>query len=419
MKLTNQELDKLLAQAGLRMAQPYNPACKYRKDEFLFTVCNRCGTEAHYRLKYILDKSAQGERVCRACYWLAWYGGSQKLYDEGVRTLLSQGCSRAQLIKQGAIRVEHDLSWHSAEQLAREHNFELIDLLHGNRPGDDVLIVRCKACGRQTAERPGDVEFGCSCRKTDKKGVAFGQEAHASTVPISEREVAPFSPSGASIRVTAEHRAVEPRRYSFEELRDKVVTDIPELLAAWDDEESPEGVSVVSSRLRHFRCHEGHRPNQTPYSFLVDGCMVCRGLRTKAASRQVYLRESNPELSEEWLEARDGSCYTPDTVKSGSKRMVRWRCMACGHEWEDTVRNREKRMYERCPACGKIMGSFAWRYPDLAREWSGRNPLSPWNIKPFSKLVFTPEWVSETDPRSVWRESIASRLKRSGGGEVQ
>ena len=25
------------------------------------------------------------------------------------------------------------------------------------------MVVRCRACGRQTAERPGDVEFGCTC----------------------------------------------------------------------------------------------------------------------------------------------------------------------------------------------------------------------------------------------------------------
>jgi hypothetical protein len=51
MKLTNAELDEILDTAGLRMNQPYNPRGSYRKDEYIFTACKRCGTEAHYRLK--------------------------------------------------------------------------------------------------------------------------------------------------------------------------------------------------------------------------------------------------------------------------------------------------------------------------------------------------------------------------------
>ena len=56
MKLTNEQLDEILQQAGLRLAQPYNANGKYRKAEWLYTSCIDCETEAHYRLKYILDK---------------------------------------------------------------------------------------------------------------------------------------------------------------------------------------------------------------------------------------------------------------------------------------------------------------------------------------------------------------------------
>lgn len=54
MKLADEELDSVLSKAGLVLAQPYHPDGKYRKDEYLFTWCKTCGTEAHYRLKYIL-----------------------------------------------------------------------------------------------------------------------------------------------------------------------------------------------------------------------------------------------------------------------------------------------------------------------------------------------------------------------------
>lgn len=60
MKLMNDELDAILAKGGLRINQPYNSRGSYRKDEYIFTTCMECGVEAHYRLKYILDKNAQG-----------------------------------------------------------------------------------------------------------------------------------------------------------------------------------------------------------------------------------------------------------------------------------------------------------------------------------------------------------------------
>lgn len=67
MKLTNEELDALLAKASLRLDQEYSPRCSYRKTEWLRTACLAYGTQADYRLAYILDKNAAGEKVCRAC----------------------------------------------------------------------------------------------------------------------------------------------------------------------------------------------------------------------------------------------------------------------------------------------------------------------------------------------------------------
>lgn len=414
MELSNEELDSILARAGLKLAQPYHPSGEYRNDDYLLTSCVRCGVEAHYKLKYIRHKNKIGERVCRACYWLAWYGSARRLYDRGVQKLIERGYSRRELIEQGVLREKRGVDWGEAERLASRHGYELVDLLHGDRTGDDVLVVRCRACGRLLPERPADVSFGCQCRETTKKGVAFGDEVRQVETPHVDRKTSPRTPGTASLIARVERCAADSSRYTYAQVKGKLVTDFPELIAAWDDESSPEGVPIASSRLRHFCCPNGHRPNQTPYSYLVDGCMVCRGLRTKAAADQVNLRGTNPELAEEWLEAVDGARYTPDTVKSGSKRLVRWRCLACGYEWRATVRDREKRMNNRCPSCGKIMGSLAWQYPELAREWSSSNPISPWNIKPYSKLNFKPEWVSATDSSRVWRETVALRIKHSG-----
>lgn len=99
MKLTNGELDSILDKAGLELAQPYDEKGKYLKGQYLFTRCKTCGTQAHYRLKYILDKNDIGEKVCRACYWTGWYADCRVLRDEAIQSLLSQGYSYNDLVK--------------------------------------------------------------------------------------------------------------------------------------------------------------------------------------------------------------------------------------------------------------------------------------------------------------------------------
>lgn len=352
MKLTNEQLDEILQQAGLRLAQPYNADGKYRKAEWLYTSCIDCGTEAHYRLKYILDKNDIQEPVCRACYWMGWYGWAGNIYDGSVQTLLKQGYSRKDLIDQGVIKLEKDKSWSDAELLATRNDYILVDLLHGKRPGNDILIVKCKSCERQTAERPDDIVFGCSCGGRKNGGVIFGHEDRKPITPLNCRDIAPRTPSALGLN-------------------------------KWLSKNSPNPEERIKA-------------NET----------ICQ-----IENSGNCLRETNPELSEEWVKPADGSHHTPDTIKSGSKRKVLWRCIACGHEWTDTVRSRELRMNNRCPHCGKIMGSLAWKYPELAKEWSPANPISPWNIKPFSQLEFIPTWICSTNPNHTWTATITSRTK--------
>lgn len=37
--------------------QPFNKKNSYPENAYIFTQCIHCGTEAHYRLHYILDKT--------------------------------------------------------------------------------------------------------------------------------------------------------------------------------------------------------------------------------------------------------------------------------------------------------------------------------------------------------------------------
>lgn len=163
MKLTDEELDAILDKAGLELAQPHSPRGSYTKDGWLLTRCKKCGVLAHYRLAYILEKNAIPEQTCRACFWLGWYEDYHDLTVEVIQKHLDKGYELDFLLDSGFAPKPKGTDWKHAEALAAEHGYGLIGLIHGKRQGNDVMVVRCQACGRQTAERPGDVVFGCTC----------------------------------------------------------------------------------------------------------------------------------------------------------------------------------------------------------------------------------------------------------------
>ena len=78
--------------------------------------------------------------------------------------LLSRGYSYNDLVKQGLMDEGAALRLSQARDLAEENAYELIDLISGKQPGDDLLLVKCHVCGKQTVERPGDVVYGCACK---------------------------------------------------------------------------------------------------------------------------------------------------------------------------------------------------------------------------------------------------------------
>ena len=78
--------------------------------------------------------------------------------------MLSQGYSYNDLVKQGVMDERAALRLSQARDLAEENGYELIDLISGRQPGNDLLLVKCRTCGKQTVERPGDVVCGCTCK---------------------------------------------------------------------------------------------------------------------------------------------------------------------------------------------------------------------------------------------------------------
>ena len=56
MKLTDEELDKIMEDAGLMLTEPHNPKGSYRKGDWLLTRCRRCGVVAHYLRSHSLAR---------------------------------------------------------------------------------------------------------------------------------------------------------------------------------------------------------------------------------------------------------------------------------------------------------------------------------------------------------------------------
>ena len=190
------------------------------------------------------------------------------------------------------------------------------------------------------------------------------------------------------------------------------IANVPELAAAWADDD-PRHVMVVGGwpQLRRFRCPAGHNPRISPVSFLQSGCPHCRGAKTAKAKN--WLADTRPEIASQWHPTRNGK-LTHHEVVWDSKKTVWWRADCCGHEWPESVRNRDKYERLRCPNCRTILDSMAWQDPGLAAEWSPTNPFSAWDVRPHSSTSFVLEWICATDPRHVWRAPLTSR---SNGAE--
>lgn len=459
MKLSPEGLADLLKLAGLEIAPDPDPGTDLIRHDYVFTRCKRCGAEAHYRPKYIVEKTMTDE-VCRACFWNRWFRNT------GVPVPMTLS----------------DFSRKDFERSLADKGYHLIGAMGESTV--QLLVIRCVNCGKQSVVRTGDV-WRCECGgRNASRGVPYAQTHHQVPRPDFPRSVTLIHPSDGSTSPTYLYQDGSPAplslstsgclkwwdqkrnlplttdtvtrksqqwvwwicphcglhfqapisymermpscpicsevdefhfELSYHDESCRTVGDFPSLRKQWDDDADPATVPLTDYHLRRFHCPHGHHPRQTPSSYFNDGCMVCRGLATKASHLQPSLRQSDPELAAEWVRSvtdRPGEHHTPNNVGIGSKRRVLWECLACGHQWIDTVRNRERRCSNRCPECGKVMGSFAWKYPSLAEQWDPANPTSPWNTKPYGRLTFTPQWICPRNPHHKWRASIASRIRK-------
>ena len=97
----------------------------------------------------------------------------------------------------------------------------------------------------------------------------------------------------------------------------------------------------------------------------------------------------NPELAKEWHPTKNGS-LKPDDVSPNSTTKVWW-LGACGHEWYQSVHNRNKNGGRGCPICAhKIVASgindLKTLFPGIAAEW---HPVKNGSMQPSEAFPYS------------------------------
>jgi hypothetical protein len=426
--------------------EPLEPVLK--RTSWTLMRCLKCGVATHIRLEYALEKLAIKEPVCRACFWTDW--------AKDARAMSGQGLTPVDLDEVRA--------------LAAAAGLEYIRPLTDPSLPDDPHLTRCLGtCGKISAERVGDMGWGCTCQRNPKRSTPAPtpKDKSANLLHLSDNEAVSWwdheandeelwqiaklrSPKRAAWRCPDHgHTFTEvlremtrlPRCPQCSEIRDRerdqwlasfeglTVMDVPELLAAWADPTPPALVPVLDGThnpgypggyqprgMYNFRCANGHHPKISPISWLERGCQYCRANATRKAARDADVPRLSPEIAAQWHPTRNGG-WTATQASPESRRMAWWLDPNCGHQWQQTPRERDKYTRRRCPECDTVLDSLAYHYPELAAEWSPANALTPWHIRPTDDRVV--EWLCPEDPAHQWSATPVSRVSGSTCPECQ
>ncbi|HWJ68024.1 MAG TPA: exonuclease domain-containing protein [Nocardioides sp.] len=112
--------------------------------DYLLTRCLRCENVAHYRFEYVLDKNEWNEATCRACYWRGWAQSEREM--------------------QGPYARVQPVPYEEAQAIAEENGFIYLGPLTNPSMPSDPHRTECRRCGKISAERLGDIAFGCTCQ---------------------------------------------------------------------------------------------------------------------------------------------------------------------------------------------------------------------------------------------------------------
>lgn len=299
----DEHITDILHKGSLAPLEPFDSPKAYR-----LSRCLECDCEAHYRLDYTLDQNAQGVPTCRACYWREWGAMQRRLLEGHVDFSPVPGLA--------------------AKTQAEAHGFDYLGPLTSPSLPHDPHRTRCDYCGRISAQRMGDIGWGCSCQTNARRAMQTSKVAGADepgakrvknllkdsklpvldwwdhdgndsalweTVTVKARREATWRCPDCRLRFTArildmtsvrscpDCSAKQQAEWEVEFAKWKVtpVAAVPELAQAWADDVNPARVLVADHMIRRFRCPQGHHPRITPLSFLRSGCPSCRGNATR------------------------------------------------------------------------------------------------------------------------------------------
>jgi hypothetical protein len=112
--------------------------------DYLLSRCLKCGTVAHYRFEYVQEKNGWSEATCRACFWRGW--------AEQART------------RAGPFARFEAVPYEKAQAIVEENGFIYLGPITNPSYADDPHRTECRRCGKISAERLGDISFGCTCQ---------------------------------------------------------------------------------------------------------------------------------------------------------------------------------------------------------------------------------------------------------------
>ena len=460
-------IDGIFASAGLKLLEPFN-----KPDDYYLCECLVCGEKAHYRFNYLLSRGGvpTGDLVCSACKWKHWYHESNSMYPQGVGPELSieearlhareHGCELLKIIEGeypgqslyvtqcltcGRIQIDRRGEFPIEHKCRHPETIDVHSVCHPNKvvkaePSypvtDNQKIVAREYRPDNHISNLRDLSWWDFERNDNKKIFLLTTESRKDAwvfcASCGESFLSPmaglFTDSNEFFGICPTCR--EKRKRAFDQrwgmYKSSTVADYPDLLSHWADEDDPSEVTLSTHILYKWACDSGHYPRQTPSSFLESGCSVCRGLKTKELASLTEAEYRIPslvpyELRDQWHPVKNVS-FEYGKTHIGANRLLWWKCDHCGYEWEESVRDRTRiheygawtawhQPYCRCPECGGTLDSLAWHYPSLAKEWSGNNPVSAWDIRPNGQIDFIPEWVCAVDPTHVWSMPLASRVR--------
>lgn len=434
-------LAQILRSADL---EPLEPVLK--RDSWTLMRCLNCGVSTHIRLEYALDKLTIKEPVCRACYWTQWARDARGM--------------------SGTPPIPVDLD--AVRAHAEVNGLEYLGPLTNPSLPEDPHLTRCRgSCGKISAERAGDMGWGCTCQRNPKRPTPALKDKTANLLRFSDNEAVSWwdheandehlwgiaklrSPKQAAwkcpdcghtfaeviremTRSPGCPRCREARAREYDQwlasFAGLTVMDVPELLAAWADTTPPALVPVLDGTFNpgcrngyqprgmyNFRCENSHHPKISPISWLERGCQYCRANATRKAAAQADVSRLSPEIAAQWHPTRNGG-WTAEQASPESRRMAWWLDPNCGHQWQQTPRERDKYTRRRCPECGTVLDSLAYHYPEIAAEWSQVNALTPWHVRPADDRLA--EWICPENPAHRWSATPVSRVSGSTCPECQ